>query len=47
MLHKILEQALYCLLSDEKYIGEKSKQKQDLCKAKIIKETKPRSTYRL
>jgi hypothetical protein len=30
-LHNILEQALDYLLSDEKYIGEKSKQKQDLC----------------
>ena len=30
-LDKILEQALDYLLSDEKYIGEISKQKQDLC----------------
>jgi hypothetical protein len=30
-LYKILEQALDYLLSDEKYIGEKSKQKEDLC----------------
>jgi hypothetical protein len=30
-LYKILEQALDYLLSDEKYIGEKSKQKQNLC----------------
>jgi hypothetical protein len=29
-LHNILEQALDYLLSDEKYIGEKSKQKQEL-----------------
>jgi hypothetical protein len=30
-LYKILEQALDYLLSDEKYIAEKSKQKQNLC----------------
>jgi len=31
ILYKILEQALDYLLSDEKYIAEKSKQKQNLC----------------